>query len=109
MQQTLPMLSWLSCSSPISPHIVDEVTDDEDDPAQRREHDREPFAPGVKVGVARILPEVPVGRKQPHSDGGGMLLQLKEALRLPEARLLDRDADLDAVLGVDPRSEDESD
>jgi hypothetical protein len=55
----------------------------------------------------RVLPEVPVDRQQAESDGRDMLLQLEEALRLPVAGLLDRDSDVDAVLGVDPGAEDE--
>ena len=59
--------------------------------------------------VARVLPEIPVDRQQPEPDRGKMLLQLEHALRLPEPLLLDRDAHVDAVLGVDPAAEDEGD
>src|SRR5262249_43699624 len=41
------------------------------------------------------------------ADRRDMLLEIEEALRLPVAGLLDRDADVDAILGVDERAYEE--
>ena len=68
----------------------------------------QPFTRAVVVRLPGILPEVPIDRQQPEPDGGEVLLHLEEALRLPEARLLDRNADVDSILGIEPRAEGES-
>src|SRR5262245_8348743 len=111
MPAWLPMTSWswwsCSCSKPSD--VVDDMPDDEAEPDYGGEQHGQPLAHAVVLRVAGILPEVPVRRQNPHADGDRVLLDFKEALRLPVARLFDRDAHIDAVLGVDPRAHDKGD
>src|ERR1044072_9709488 len=95
-----------SCSSSEAPDVVHDVAGEKHVPAHRRERDGQPLARAVVVYGAGVLPEIPVDRQQAESDGRKVLLHLERTLRLPEASLLERDADVDAVLGVDPRTED---
>src|SRR5262245_26839679 len=99
--------SMWSCSRSKPPDIIDDMTNQEAEPDDRREQYGQPLARTVVLRVASILPEVPIRGENPHADGDGMLLELEEALRLPEAGLLDRDPDVDAKLGVDPCPHDE--
>src|ERR1044072_1022304 len=96
-----------SCSSSEPPDVVHDVAGEKDVPAHRRERDGQPLARAVVVYGAGVLPEIPVDRQQAETDGRKVLLHLERALGLPEAVLLDRDADVNAVLVVDARAEDE--
>src|SRR5262245_29912648 len=106
----LPALLWWllwtrSCSKPSD--IVDDVADDEEEPARNGQVYGHHFAHRIVFGVLGVLPEEPIGRKQHQPDRGDMLLEIEKALRLPIAHLLDRYPDIDAILGVDPRAHDE--
>src|SRR5262245_5056957 len=85
------------------------MADEEAEPHYAGEDDGHPFACTVVLRIAGVLPEEPIRRQKSEADGYHVLLQLKEALRLPEPGLLDRDADVDAILDVDPRTHDEGD
>jgi hypothetical protein len=78
------------------------VADEEIEPADEGEQGGDRFAHAVIFRIVDVLPDVPVDRKKTEAERGGMLLQFEEALCFPVAGLLDRDADIDAVLGVDP-------
>src|SRR5215475_4613448 len=98
------LLSWWfrwTCSSGEPPGVVEHVADDEEEPACDAQHDGHHLAGRVVFGVLGILPEVPIGRQQHQADRRDVLLEVEEALRLPIAGLLDRDADVDPILGVD--------
>src|SRR2546422_7756314 len=47
-----------------SANVVDDVPGQKRIPADRGEHDGQPFARAVIRGVARVLPEIPVDRQQ---------------------------------------------
>src|ERR1700741_2743811 len=85
------------------------MADDEDEPAHDAKQNRGARAGSVIFRVFRILPQVPIDRENTQTERSEMLLQLEKALRLPEAGLLDRNANVDPVLGVDERPQDERD
>src|SRR5882724_11536524 len=103
-----PARLWLcwSCSCE-SPGVIQNVTDDEEEPARDAQEDCQHLACRVVFRVLRVLPEEPVGRQQHQTDRRDMLLEIEEALGLPVAGLLNGNADIGAILDVDVRSQDE--
>ncbi len=83
------------------------MADQEQEPAHPGDQHGQRLAGGVVFLCLCILPQEPVGGEGDQPEGGDMLLQVEEALRLPVASLLDRDAHIDAVFGVDPGAHDE--
>src|ERR1700704_5180884 len=83
------------------------MADDKQEPARDRQIHSHHLARGVIFRVRSILPEEPVSWKKRQTEGRHMLLEIEEALRFPVAGLLDWDADVDAILGVDIRAHDE--
>jgi hypothetical protein len=83
------------------------VADQEVEPAYAGKGHGQPFARTFVVRIAPVLPEIPIDRQQPESDRREVLLHLEHALRLPETVLLDRNAHVHAVLGVNPCTEEE--
>src|SRR3954469_8902060 len=96
---------WCSRSEP--PDIIEDVADEEIEPADEGEQGGDRFAHAVIFRIVDVLPDVPVDRKKTEAERGSMLLELEEALGFPVAGLLDRNAHVDAVLGVDPSSHQE--
>src|SRR4051795_3687706 len=92
-------LCW-SCSYE-PPGVIQNVTDDEKEPARDAEEDCQHLARRVVFRVLRVLPEEPVGRQQHQANRCDVLLEIEEALRLPVAGLLNGDADIGPVLDVD--------
>src|SRR5436190_15611733 len=80
---------------------------EEEEPAHDRQQHSYHFAGSVVLRVLSVLPEVPVGWKEPQAEHGDVLLEIKETLRFPKTGLLDRNSDVDAILGVDERAHDE--
>ena len=76
------------------PRVVQNVADDEEEPARDAQDDCDHLAGRVVFRLLRVLPEEPVGRQQHQANRCDMLLEIEEALRLPVAGLLNGDAEM---------------
>src|SRR5690348_1979152 len=104
------MTMWLAsfwarlwCSSCEAPGIVEDVTDDEEEPDRDGEHQGYSFAGVVILRILRIFPKVPISRQQNQADRRDMLLEVKESSGLVIVPGLERNPDGDAILRIDVR------
>src|SRR6266850_1681113 len=104
----LPLQYRWPQSQPEAANVVDDVPGQKRIPADRSQHDGQPFARAVIRGVARVLPEMPVDRQQPEADRGDVLLHLEHAEGFPQLFLLDQDAHVETVPSVYPGADDEN-
>jgi hypothetical protein len=81
-----------------NPCVVEDVANDEQEPGRHAQKQRHHLACGVVFRVLGVLPKVPVGWKQYQADGRDVLLEVEKSLRLPIAVLLNRNANVGAVL-----------